>query len=102
MTGAESRVAGVTGASSGLGRDIAVAARGRGPPVAVVARSGQGVATAVDEIVAAGGQAVAVPTDVSDAGAVERMRQRVLDTLGAPSIVVNAAGVFGPIQLIKD
>jgi NAD(P)-dependent dehydrogenase (short-subunit alcohol dehydrogenase family) len=99
---AASRVAVVTGASSGLGRDIAVAFGGHGHPVALVARSTDGLATAVDEIVAAGGEAVAIPTDVSDAGAVERMRQRVLDTLGAPSIVVNAAGVFGPIQLIKD
>ncbi len=68
---AASRVAVVTGASSGLGRDIAVAFGGRGHPVALVARSADGLATAADEIVAAGGEAVAIPTDVSDAGAVE-------------------------------
>ena len=62
---AASRVAVVTGASSGLGRDIAVALGRRGHPVALVARSAGGVATAADEIVAAGGEAAAVPTDVS-------------------------------------
>ena len=99
---AASRVAVVTGASSGLGRDIAVGFGGRGHPVALVARSADGLASAVDEIGAAGGEAIAIPTDVIDADAVDAMRRRVLDTLGAPSIVVNAAGVFGPIELIKD
>ena len=45
---------------------------------------------------------MAIPTDVGDPAAVEAMRSHVLDELGSPSIVVNAAGVFGPIQLIKD
>ena len=49
-----------------------------------------------------GGTALAIPADVADPAAVEAMRARVLDDIGAPSIVVNAAGVFGPIQLIRD
>jgi NAD(P)-dependent dehydrogenase (short-subunit alcohol dehydrogenase family) len=54
------------------------------------------------EIRAGGGAAAAIPADVSAAAAVDALRARVLDELGPPGIVVNAAGVFGPIQLIKD
>jgi NAD(P)-dependent dehydrogenase (short-subunit alcohol dehydrogenase family) len=97
-----SRVTVVTGASGGLGRDIALALGGRGHPVALAARSAEALDTVAEEIRAAGSDAVAIPTDVGDAGAVEAMRRRVLEALGPPSIVVNAAGVFGPIQLIQD
>ncbi|MDF2732297.1 MAG: 3-oxoacyl-[acyl-carrier protein] reductase [Desertimonas sp.] len=96
------RIAVVTGASGGLGRDIAVALAARGHPVALVARSADPLAVAEQEIRAGGGEAVAIPTDVSVPAAVEAMRSRVVDELGPPSILVNAAGVFGPVQLIKD
>jgi NAD(P)-dependent dehydrogenase (short-subunit alcohol dehydrogenase family) len=96
------RIAVVTGASGGLGRDIAVALGARGHPVALVARSSDPLAVAEQEIRAGGGEAVAIPTDVSVPAAVEAMRSRVVDELGPPSILVNAAGVFGPVQLIKD
>ena len=41
-------------------------------------------------------------TDVGDPAAVERLRERALEAGSAPQILVNAAGVFGPISLIKD
>jgi NADP-dependent 3-hydroxy acid dehydrogenase YdfG len=99
-TDATSRIAVVTGASSGIGHDIAVGLAGRGHPVALVARSEAGLSTAAEAIRSDGGTAVGVPTDVRDAAAVEALRTRVEDALGPPSFVVNAAGVFGPIQLI--
>lgn len=98
----KTRVAVVTGASSGLGRDVAVAFAERGQPVALVARSHGPLASVEGEIRAAGGVAVAIPTDVSDPAAVAALRVRVVDILGPPLIVVNAAGVFGPIEFIKD
>jgi NAD(P)-dependent dehydrogenase (short-subunit alcohol dehydrogenase family) len=98
----ETRVAVVTGASGGLGQNIAVALAARGHPVALVARSKSRLTAVEREIQAGGGAAAVIPADVSDAAAVEALRARVLDQLGPPSIVVNAAGVFGPIQLIKD
>ena len=70
--------------------------------MALVARSADPLAVAEQEIRAGGGEAVAIPTDVSVPAAVEAMRSRVVDELGPPSILVNAAGVFGPVQLIKD
>jgi NAD(P)-dependent dehydrogenase (short-subunit alcohol dehydrogenase family) len=102
MSNAATRVAVVTGASGGLGHDIAVALGSRGHPVALVARSAAPLVATEEQIRAGGGVAVAVPTDVSDAIAVDALRAQVIDQLGAPLIVVNAAGVFGPIQLIKD
>ena len=98
----EQRVAVVTGASRGLGHDIAVALGGRGHPVVLVARSADALATTADEVRAAGGVAIAVPTDVSDPGAVEALRERVLESVGPPLIAINAAGVFGPIEFVKD
>lgn len=102
MTVGKDRVAVVTGASRGLGRDIAVALAGCGHPVALVARSAEALAATEDDIRSAGGTAIAVPTDVTDLAAIEHLRERVANTLGQASIVVNAAGVFGPIQFVKD
>jgi NAD(P)-dependent dehydrogenase (short-subunit alcohol dehydrogenase family) len=101
-TDATSRVAVVTGASSGIGHHIAMAFARRGHPVALVARSESALSAMEQEIGASGGTAVGVPTDVRDAAAVGALRTRVEEALGPASIVVNAAGVFGPIQLIKD
>jgi NAD(P)-dependent dehydrogenase (short-subunit alcohol dehydrogenase family) len=96
------RVAVITGASRGLGRDVAVALAARGHPTVLVARSSDGLAATQRAIAAAGGEALAIPADVADPAAVDSLRDRVLEGVGAPSIVVNAAGVFGPIQLIRD
>lgn len=99
---APTRVAVVTGASRGLGRDIAVALAARGHPVVLVARSAARLASTRHDIEAAGGTALAVPADVSDPAAVDALRARTHETLGRPTILVNAAGAFGPIQLIQD
>ncbi len=99
----EQRVAVVTGASRGLGHDIAVALGGLGHPVVLVARSAEALAATEDEIRAAGGRGVlAIPTDVSDSAAIEALRANVLETFGPPLIAINAAGVFGPIEFVKD
>ena len=54
------------------------------------------------QIAAAGGTAAAFPADVTDAAAVDAMAAGVRTGLGAPTILVNAAGVFGPIRLVRD
>jgi len=99
---ARDRVAVVTGAGRGLGRGVAVALARRGHPVVGVARHPGQLAETADIIRSAGGQMVARPTDVSDPDAVAAMADFVRAQLGAPSILVNAAGVFGPIALIRD
>jgi NAD(P)-dependent dehydrogenase (short-subunit alcohol dehydrogenase family) len=99
---ARGRVAVVTGAGRGLGRGVAVALAGRGHPVVGVARNAAQLAETADIIRAAGGRMVARPADVSDPDAVAAMATFVHEQFGPPSILVNAAGVFGPIALIRD
>ncbi len=96
------RVAVVTGAGRGLGRRIAVALAGRGHPVVGVARNAAQLAETADIIRAAGGRMAARPADVSDPAAVAAMATFVREQMGSPSILVNAAGIFGPIALIRD
>jgi NAD(P)-dependent dehydrogenase (short-subunit alcohol dehydrogenase family) len=96
------RVAVVTGGGRGLGRAIALGLAGSGARVAVVARDRGQLEQTVALGSAGGGTLLALPCDVADAGAVERLRADVIERLGVPTILVNAAGMFGPIALIKD
>jgi NAD(P)-dependent dehydrogenase (short-subunit alcohol dehydrogenase family) len=50
----------------------------------------------------AGGLARAIPADVSRLESVEELKKEVEQRIGLVSILVNAAGIFGPIQLIND
>ncbi len=97
------RVAIVTGAGGGLGRQHALALAARGAKVVVNdlggARDGSGgsltaAQAVVQEIVAAGGQAIANGASVTDWDAVQAMVQQVLDTWGRVDILVNNAGIL--------
>jgi NAD(P)-dependent dehydrogenase (short-subunit alcohol dehydrogenase family) len=99
---ARERVAVVTGAGRGLGRAVALALAERGHPIVGVARDGAALAETSDLVRAAGGLMVSRPTDVADPDAVEELAAFVHAQLGAPSILVNAAGIFGPIAMIRD
>jgi NAD(P)-dependent dehydrogenase (short-subunit alcohol dehydrogenase family) len=99
---ARERVAVVTGAGRGLGRAVALALAERGHPIVGVARDGAALAETSDLVRAAGGLMVSRPTDVADPDSVEELAAFVHAQLGAPSILVNAAGIFGPIAMIRD
>ncbi|MDP1655016.1 MAG: SDR family NAD(P)-dependent oxidoreductase [Hylemonella sp.] len=97
------RVAIVTGAGGGLGKQHALALAARGARVVVNdlggARDGSGgSATAaqavVDEIRAAGGEAIANAASVTDFAAVQAMVQQAMDTWGRVDILVNNAGIL--------
>jgi NAD(P)-dependent dehydrogenase (short-subunit alcohol dehydrogenase family)/uncharacterized protein (DUF952 family) len=91
------RVAIITGGGRGIGRAIAIGLASAGASVAVVARSQDQVAETADRIAQAGGRAVAVPADVSDPEAAQRMVREVERALGPADLLVNNAGAAGPI-----
>jgi short-subunit dehydrogenase len=82
----------VTGASSGIGRAIAVEFARRGASLALASRNLRGLEEVAASIKAEGGSAIVIPTDVTEAGAVERMAQAAIRELGGIDILVNNAG----------
>lgn len=89
------QIAIVTGGSRGIGRAIAQALAAEGAKVAVVYRGSQDAADKlVGEINQQGGTALAIQTDVADAGSVQACLQRVEKELGPVDILVNNAGVI--------
>ena len=97
------RVVVVTGASGGIGRATAVAFGTRGDTIALLARGEVGLEAAAEEVRRAGGTAVVVPTDTSDAGQVEAAAERVETELGEIDVWVNDAfsSVFAPFDQIS-
>jgi NAD(P)-dependent dehydrogenase (short-subunit alcohol dehydrogenase family) len=89
----DGRVAIVTGAGGGLGREHALALAQRGAKV-VVNDLGDGAQKVADEIKAAGGQALAVSCSVTDFDAVQAMVKTTMDTWGRVDILVNNAGIL--------
>jgi NAD(P)-dependent dehydrogenase (short-subunit alcohol dehydrogenase family) len=95
-------VAVVTGASRGVGRRIAVRLANTGANVALVARSHAALEETRNEIDAHGGRALAFPADLGETHSIGPLKDAIERDLGVPSILVNAAGVFGPIGLVGD
>ncbi len=72
----------VTGASSGVGRAVCQALGARGAKVGLISRGEDGLSAAADEIRTAGGEALVLPLDVSDAAAVDRAADEVVARWG--------------------
>ena len=87
------KVALVTGASQGIGRDTALALAEAGAKVAVAARNEEKLAALVAEIVGKGGEAFAVKMDVADAEQVKAGFKAVLEKFGKLDILVNNAAI---------
>jgi 3-oxoacyl-[acyl-carrier protein] reductase len=95
------KVAIVTGAGRGIGRAIALAYARQGAAVCCAARSAQEVQETAAQIVAEGGRAIAVRTDVTDLASVERMVDEAAEAFGGLDIVVINAGVGGGKEPIE-
>lgn len=105
------RVAIVTGAGGGLGKQHALALARRGAKVVVNdlggARDGSGGSASaaqavVDEIRAAGGEAMANAASVTDFAAVQAMVQQAMDTWGRVDVLVNNAGINPLYKATQD
>jgi 3-oxoacyl-[acyl-carrier protein] reductase len=93
MFSLKDKVAIVTGASQGIGRDTALALAQAGAKVAVAARNEEKLTTLVSEIEAAGGTALAVKMDVADGEQVKAGFKSVVEKFGRLDILVNNAAI---------
>src|SRR4051794_18320742 len=89
----EGAVVVVTGGSSGVGRAIAHAFAKERCRVVLLARNQLGLSKAAEEIQQLGGEALIIPTDVSDAAQVEAAAAQIIERFGGIDIWVNNAMV---------
>ena len=82
----------VTGASSGIGEALARVLAGRGARVALVARRENLLKEIVASITAAGGEAIAIPCDVTDRPAFEAAVEKTITHYGSLDVLINNAG----------
>lgn len=91
------RLALVTGASRGIGRQIALTLAEAGAHVIAVARTVGGLEELDDDIKAVGGQATLVPLDLKDFDGIDRLGGVIAERFGKLDILVANAGVLGGI-----
>jgi NAD(P)-dependent dehydrogenase (short-subunit alcohol dehydrogenase family) len=94
----DGRIAIVTGAAKGMGHDISLTLAREGAHLTLAARETAPLDALAREVDALGRRALVVATDVTDEPAVERMVARTREAFGRIDILVNAAGVTGPIE----
>ncbi len=97
----EGKIAIVTGASRGIGRAIALKFAGEGARVALVARNAEALNELVGEIKGAGGEAVAIPLDVTDSRAVADGVNEVISHWKRVDFLVNNAGITRDTLLMR-
>jgi NAD(P)-dependent dehydrogenase (short-subunit alcohol dehydrogenase family) len=94
------RIALVTGASRGIGYQLAKQMAAAGAHVIAVARTVGGLEELDDEITAAGGQATLVPLDLTDMAGIDRLGGAIFERWGKLDIMVANAGILGVISPI--
>ncbi len=94
------KVAIITGASRGIGRQTALTLAGAGATVVLTSRGDASEAVAA-EVTAAGGQALALAADVSDAEAVQRVIETANERFGRIDVLVNNAGITRDQLLLR-
>jgi len=99
----QGKVAIVTGASSGIGESMARHLAARGAKVVLAARRTDRLDKVVAEIREAGGEAVAIATDVSKRADLEKLAAATVETFGRIDVLVNNAGVMplSPLEKLK-
>lgn len=90
----QGKVALITGASSGIGRGIAIALAAKGVKVGLAARTSIKLKKVEDEILANGGEALSILMDVVDPESVENGVKSLMKHFGAIDILVNNAGIM--------
>lgn len=96
----KNRVAIITGASSGIGRAIALAMAGDGVRLVLTARRADKLQDLADEIATLGSDAIVVIGDVTLAETAETVTEAALRAFGAIDVLVNNAGYAPPMMLV--
>ncbi len=91
----------VTGASSGIGRALALQLAGQGAWIALAARDAQRLAALAEECRQRGGKAIAVPTDVTDEAQCKALIERAVAEFGCLDVLINNAGI-GATGLLEE
>lgn len=97
----QDRVAIVTGAGRGLGRAVSLTFSREGASVVLLSRTESEIRQVEQKIRSNKRKALAVPTDVSRAGEVDRAVQKTLEVFQKVDILVNNAAVIGPINRVE-
>ena len=97
-----SHIAAITGASSGIGRAIALGYAREGASIAVLDINVEGAAKTAAEVSAAGGKAISLTLDVTDAKACRAIAAEVAVKLGPISILVNNSGITRRNAFVAD
>jgi NADP-dependent 3-hydroxy acid dehydrogenase YdfG len=99
----QNKVVIITGASEGIGEAAAKLLASKGAKVVLAARSLDKLQAVAQEITAAGGEAIAVQTDMRDESAVKHLIAQAQETFGHVDILVNNAGqsVGGPVAALN-
>ncbi len=94
----------ITGASSGIGLATAETAAKRGAKVVLAARSEEALAEIAQRLNLAGGDTIAVTTDVSDRAQVEKLAQAAIEKFGRIDTWINNAGlsIYGRLDQVKE
>ena len=97
----EGKVVAITGASRGIGEAVALLLASRGARVVLGARDDTRLQSLADRIVAAGGQAIWVATDVTQPDDLKRLVKLALDRFGRLDVLINNAGI-GPLAPLDE
>jgi len=96
------KVAIVTGAGSGIGKQTTLAFLKEGYAVVLAGRRKAPLETTAAESGSTGSRALVVPTDVGDPAAVHNLFLQTTETFGRIDVLFNNAGIFGPSVLFED
>lgn len=102
MPSPEARIALVTGAGTGIGREVALALMQAGFTVVLAGRRSEPLEAVAREGAAIGARSLAVAADISDPASVKALFRRVSETFGRLDLLVNNAGISSPAVPLED
>ena len=98
--GLDGKVSIITGGGRGMGSAIALRFAKEGAKVAVASRTEGDLEKVISEVEAVGGEAIGIPTDVSNEKDVKNLVDRTVERFGRVDILVNNAGISGRVAVI--